>query len=253
MVAITLSHVSVSMGTKRLLDDVSCALDPGKLTGIIGPNGAGKTTLLRAAAGLVPFDGEIMLAEKSVAQYSARERARRLAYLAQGREVGWNISVAALAALGRLPHADRETPVGDDAVQQALAQTDCLSFATRRVHSLSGGELARVLLARALATQPQILLADEPVAHLDPYYQLKVMQILKARAHAGLTVGIVLHDLTLAVRWCDQVIVLHEGRVIASGEPRAVLSPALIQQVFSVQMISGERDGEPFLIPWSAD
>ena len=245
------SGLVVKADERRLLDGVHLELQSGQLLGVLGPNGAGKTTLLRALLGVVqPEQGSIMLEGEPLQRWSARERARRMAYLAQGKQVHWPLPVRDVVALGRLPHGDGHTASGRQAVAQAMQLADCHSLAARNVQTLSGGERARVLLARALATQAPVLLADEPLAALDPAHQLHIMALLQQLAGQGMAVAVVLHDLTLASRFCTQVCVLQQGRMVARGAPHAVLDDDLLQQVFNLQVLRMEQPGASCVVPW---
>ncbi len=245
------SGLVVKADERRLLDGVHLELQPGQLLGVLGPNGAGKTTLLRALLGVVqPEQGAITLEDKPLQHWSARERARRMAYLAQGQQVHWPLPVRDVVALGRLPHGDGHTASGRQAVEQAMELADCHTLAARNVQTLSGGERARVLLARALATQAPVLLADEPLAALDPAHQLHIMALLQQLAGQGMAVAVVLHDLTLASRFCTQVCVLQQGRMVARGAPHAVLDDDLLQQVFNLQVLRMEQPGASCVVPW---
>jgi iron complex transport system ATP-binding protein len=211
------------------LDRVSAALEPGQMTAICGPNGAGKSTLLQCLAGLVEPDGGAVVLDAAPLPHG-RERARRIAYLPQVGEVAWDVSVAALAALGRLPHGDR----GEAQVAAALAALDLAGLARRPVSTLSGGERARALLARVLAGEPEWILADEPLAALDLAHQLALLAHLRTAADAGTGVVLVLHDLALAMNHADRVVVLSGGALVAEGAPDEALSEAIIARVWGV-------------------
>jgi iron complex transport system ATP-binding protein len=236
--ALRATDLSVRLAGKLIVDRVSLALKAGELVALVGPNGAGKTTLIRALAGLLPAEGAIALDGRPLAALSLRERARRIAYLPQGHVFYWPMDVAAVVALGRQPHADpfsSLSPEDHAAVSHALAATATEPLAARTVTMLSGGEQARVALARALATQAPILLADEPTMSLDPRHQLTVMSLLAGAAHKGNAVLTIVHDLALAARFADRVMMMDTGRLVAAGPPREVLTPERIAQVFAVE------------------
>jgi iron complex transport system ATP-binding protein len=233
MTALELRHLSVTLRGRAVLRDVSLRVAPGELVGLIGPNGAGKTTLMRAALGLVPFEGE-----SSLAAMPPAARARAAAWLPQAREIAWPVTVERLVMLGRLPHlAAGQRPTAQDlaAVESALAATGLADFRHRTATRLSGGEQARALIARALAQEAPLILADEPTAGLDPAHQIATMQRFRALADAGRAALVSIHDLGLAVRHCTRLAMLDAGRLVADGAPGRVMTPERLAQVFHVR------------------
>jgi iron complex transport system ATP-binding protein len=229
---LNIADLSVQSRGRDVLHNVSLQVRAGEVIGLIGPNGAGKTTLMRAALGLVPHDGQ-----SSLAQLSPTGRARAAAWLPQSREIAWPMQVEALVALGRTPHlapGQRPGPEDREAVAQALAEMGLEQFAARTATRLSGGEQARVLIARALAQRSPLLMADEPIAGLDPAHQIATMDSFTRLAGDGRAVWLSLHDLGLAARHCTRLVVLHKGRIVADGAPGDVLSPELMREVFGV-------------------
>ena len=243
MNAVVFEQVSVRFGRRAALDGASAKLASGCVTGIVGPNGAGKTTLLRAALGLQEISGgSIRILDRPLDGWARADLARVVAYLPQGGEARWPMTAFDVVLLGRLPHrAPFAAPGARDlnAVAEALARCDAAAFAPRRMDELSAGERARVLFARALATGAAILLADEPAAYLDPSHQLRLMELLREEAHRGTAVAVTLHDLSLVARHCDEIIVLHEGRLAADGAPAEALSDSTLARVFQVARTEG--------------
>ena len=228
-------NLTVKRGGRRVVETLSAALEPGTVTAICGPNGAGKSSLIMALAGLLPpAEGAVQLDEENLAAIPPRDRARAIGYLPQGSDIAWDVSVESLAALGRHPHGDAGSDTGRKAVQDALGATSLEAFAKRPVSQISGGEKARVLLARVLAGEPQWILADEPLAALDLAHQLSLIAHLNARAEAGQGVVIVLHDLAHAMNHADRVLVLREGALIADGAPHKALSSEVIARGWGV-------------------
>lgn len=225
---VTLRNVSVRRGTRLVLDRASFEVGPGEFLGVIGPNGAGKTTLLRAALGLLPLQGHASLAALPPAS-----RARAAAWLPQTREAAWPISVEALVRLGRIAH--RRPQAQEPAIEDALHRMGLTALRHRPVTALSGGEQARALIARALAQDTPALLVDEPIAGLDPAYQIATMTLLRDLARDGRTVIASLHDLGLVVRFCTRLLLMDRGRIVADGPPARVLTPDLLAQVFGIR------------------
>jgi iron complex transport system ATP-binding protein len=248
---LTMTDVTVPLGGRDVVHSVSLAVAPGEVVVIIGPNGAGKTTLLRAAAGLTPASGAIGLGGAPLRTLSLPERARRVAYLPQGHVVHWPLPVAEVVALGRLPRgAGADLSEADRvAVARAMDATGTTEYADRPVTTLSGGERARVALARVLATEAPLIIADEPTASLDPRYQLTVMTILRRHAEAGGAVVAVLHDLALAARMADRLVLLAGGRIAAAGPPRAVLAGTRVNAVFGIEADLVDVRGVPVVVP----
>lgn len=235
---------------------VSTRLPAGKVTGLLGRNGAGKTTLMKLAAGLLaPYQGRVLLTDKSVSDLTPARRARQIGYLPQFQDVAWPMSVAELVALGRLPHQGPLSMLSaddKDAVMKAMQLCGVADFATRPVWSLSGGEQAGVMLARLLATGADILLIDEPVQSLDPARQIEVMQVLKEQAESGKTVLVILHDLTLAARFCDEIWLMREGKLSATGTTREVMTRENLAEVFDMDVELGKAAGGAYVIPTRA-
>ncbi len=248
--------VAVTLGRgparKTVLSAASLTLRRGEITAIIGPNGAGKSTLLACLAGLrTPDSGAVTLGEVPLARMAARERGQRIGFLPQVAEVNWDINVATLVSLGRLPHQGRwgTSAADQDAIADALAATDTTQFASRIVGTLSGGERARALLARVLAGEPEFLLADEPLANLDPRHQFESLALMRRVAQRGAGVVLVLHDLAHAIRVADRVVMMDKGQIVADGAPTGVLTPERIAAVYGVASKAVTlADGSPGLV-----
>jgi iron complex transport system ATP-binding protein len=251
---VTAQDVNVTLAGRRVLHDVSLALSPGHLVALVGPNGAGKTTLLRALAGLVPSDGRIRVRGDEFSSLPLRERARRFAYLPQGHLAHWPLPARDIVALGRYPHGAtdpaRLTARDAEAVLRAMQAADVMEFSDRRVTELSGGERSRVALARALAVEAPVILADEPTSSLDPRHQIDVMRTLRVAVDRGTLVIVVTHDLGLAARFSDTVLVMAEGRLVSQGAPAEALSEQVMADVFRIGAYRAEHRGEAVIVPW---
>ncbi len=241
-------RLRLQLGGRRVVDRVSATLWGGQWVAVVGPNGAGKSSLLSLLAGLrKPQEGSVRLSGRPIDAWSAAERARRIAWLAQQGEAEGEIAARDVVRLGRLPHhglLGAPGPADEAAVDAAMAETECSAFAARRLSQLSGGERQRVLLARALAVQAPVLLLDEPTAHLDPPHQRALLRSVARRAAAGAAVAVVLHDLTLALA-ADRVWLMDQGRLQIDAAPDdPALHAALIavfQQAVAIERL--ERDG----------
>lgn len=251
MVSLSAHGLTVRLSGRTVVRDIDVHMEGGQLVGVLGPNGAGKSTFVRALLGLLPAGGAVTIDGDPLVSLARGEIARRIAYLPQGQTLHWPVSVERLVALGRLPHLAPFSRLGEDdraAVQRAMARAEVGHLAGRVATELSGGERARVLLARALAVEARAFIADEPLASLDPAHQIHGMEVLRAEAHAGALVVAVLHDLTLAARFCDRILVLDGGALVADGAPLDVLTASLLERVYGVSAI--RMDGPvPLLMP----
>ena len=234
-------NLMVALGGRVVLDKVDARFRPGEVTAIVGPNGAGKSTLLACLAGLRrPDTGQVRLGQTAILSLPHRERARRIGFLPQTPEVAWAVDVETLVGLGRIPHSGARGLSETDhaAVRTALVRTRMTALAKRDVTTLSGGERARALLARVLAGEPSWLLADEPLAGLDPGHQLDAVDLLRAfAAENGNGVVMTLHDLGVALRLADRVLVLQGGGLIADAAPLEALTPAVLAQAYGVEAV----------------
>ncbi len=250
MTAIEVKNCSVSLSGCEILRHITMSLSRGQISAVIGPNGAGKSTLLKAIVGLVEIsEGEIAVLGHPISTYQPELLASTVSYLPQQPEVHWPITVERLVSLGRLPHLVAYEEISGDhqrAVSEALDLVDATHLSARTVWSLSGGERARALLARALAVEAPVLLVDEPVAALDPAHQLQVLELLRKKANEGLSVVIVLHDLTLAARFADHFVLLNEGEIAAMGSASEVLTDDNLRDIYGIEA----KRSEGAIIPW---
>lgn len=253
MVTIRTRDITVRLGRHIAVSGVTLDLAPGQLVGVIGPNGAGKSTLIRAMLGLAkPSGGTVEIDATPIARMSRKHIARRIAYLPQGQTLHWPLAVERLVALGRMPHLgplSRLTPHDEAAVDSALARADVLHLKGRIATELSGGERARVLLARALAVGAPGLIADEPLAALDPGHQIDVMDLLQGEARAGSLVVTVMHDLNMAVRYCDRLLLMDRGALVADGAPLDVLTEERLASVYGISACIDPNRTYPLILP----
>jgi iron complex transport system ATP-binding protein len=229
-----------SLTVEQRLFDASLEIHEGEVLGLIGPNGAGKSTLLNAITGLIPRRGSISLDGHNLEQLDSLQRARQIALQPQFIESVWALTVHDIVSMGRLPWGDSDQSI----IRAVMQQANIAAIADRHVNELSGGERARVWLARVLANQPVLLLVDEPVANLDIHYQQEVMQILVDYARAGHAVVIAIHDLSLAARYCDRLCLMDKGRTVKTDTIAAVLDSEVLSPVFNVDVYV-DLDNQP--------
>jgi iron complex transport system ATP-binding protein len=243
-------EVTVRLGGRAVLQGVGLTFRPGQVSAIVGPNGAGKSTLLSCLAGLRrPETGGVSLDGGPLAALPPRERARRIGYLPQVSEIAWPLDVHTFVRLGRTAHRGvfGEDPGDAKAVDRALRSTGMTEFAGRDVTTLSGGERARVLIARALAGEPAWLLADEPLTGLDLSHQIDAGELFRQAAAEGVGVVVTLHDLSFAARVADRIVLIAEGRVLADGPPTAALPPPMLARAYGVEARWVDGESGPLL------
>ena len=245
------SNVGWRKSSRSLLDNINLELTESELVAVIGPNGAGKSSLMRAMMGLIPdMQGSVLLDGRELPRIDIKERAKLVAYMPQQQPVAWPLSVQHTVELGRLPHQGfrrRLNSCDVEVVTEAMQMADVAHLAERSVDTLSGGELSRVMIARLFAGRAPIILADEPIASLDPYHQLHIMELLQQHCQRGGSAMVVMHDLTMAARFCQRIVVMQNGRVVGNGAPEEVLSDELLANVYGVKVT--RQDG--MVIPQS--
>ena len=233
-------NLSLGYNGHNIIEALSLSVPQNKIFGLIGPNGSGKTTLLRALAGLMkPRGGAVYLRGSSINQLDSQKRARMVGWVPQREALAWPLTVGETVQLGRAPHRGWFLPYTHQdslVVSRALQQTELVSLQDRPIDKLSGGEFQRVLIARALAQEPDLLLLDEPTANLDVHHQIQVLDLVQGLVQQGdLTVVMAIHDLNLAARYCDRLVLLHEGELQGIGGPEEVLTPENLRKVFGIE------------------
>ncbi len=253
MKLLEVTALSVKFAHKTILHNIDFGMNAGEFIGLIGPNGSGKTTLIRSLSGMLPDNKKkVKFLGRSLADYNRKQLAKKMAYLPQGNESHWSITVENLVMLGRLPHQKQwqgSSDLDKKIVQKVLQDCGVSQFANTPVDTLSGGERARVFLSRALAVEPELLLVDEPISGLDPGYQLDVMQKFRQLSESGMGIICVIHNLTLATRYCHKLVMLSEKKIISTGKPEQVLSSENIARCYNIKVHKGEADGHAFVIP----
>jgi len=242
MPVIRAQKINFSYAEKKVIEDISFAVDKGKMTAIIGPNGSGKTTLLRLINGsLLPDSGEIYVGEKNTSQYKRKEIAQKVAIVPQETSAVFPFFVEEIVLMGRFPHLGSyrfENKEDYKIVHEAMEKTDTLDFTRRRFNELSAGERQRVLIARALAQKPEVLLLDESTAFLDLKHQLRFLKLLKQlNRDDGLTIVFVTHDINLAAQHANKIILLYSGKIYAIGNPAEVISARNMKEVYEVDVL----------------
>jgi iron complex transport system ATP-binding protein len=252
-IAIDLRGVTVELGGRAVVQDVTATVERGEWVALIGPNGAGKTTLLRAVAGLLPHDGDVSLFGRHAGGLDRRERARLLAVVPQTPETPPWLTVAEYVLMGRTPHLGRlarEGAADRDAAWRALDRLELEELAQRPLGTLSGGERQRAVVARALAQEASVVLLDEPTAALDIGHQQQALELLDGlRDHQGLTLVAAMHDLTLAAQYADRVLLLSEGRIVADGAPGDVLTEEALAEHYGATVRVVTVDGRLAVLP----
>lgn len=247
-------NVTVSYGENVVLKSVSLSIEQGNFVGIIGPNGCGKTTLLRTLTKILkPVEGTVKIEGQALNKYDAKTFAKTVGCVSQDTDIGFEFSVKDIVLMGRHPHIGRLAPLSKndfEIADNAMQFTNVLQFKNRLITELSGGERQRVLIAKTLAQQPRILLLDEPTNHLDICHQIEILQLIRSLT-PNITVIGVLHDLNLASYFCDKLVLMEGGKIIASGTPAEVLTPERVYDVFSTRMIVSPHPitGKPYLMP----
>ncbi len=247
-------NLNLQIGSKQLLKDVSISIAQGEIIGLIGPNGAGKSTLLKVLANIMPADsGSYSFAQQAIGDYNEKQFAQQVGYLAQNATAHWPLQVQRLIELGRLPYQSfrqKLTTQDKQSIQAAIAKTGVAHLLDRVVTTLSGGEQTRVFLARLFASQPQVIFADEPIAALDPYHQLHIMEILRDHAKNGGTVVVVMHDINLASRFCDKMILMQEGQIRSFGTINELLVDDVLPDTFRIKLRMFCEGDSYAIMPW---
>lgn len=246
------NSVGVQLGKTNILKNINLHVQKAELIGLIGPNGAGKSTLIKTIAGLLKYSGDIKVKNTALQNLSSAELSRMIAYLPQLRTIHWNLNCYDIVMLGRLPHRSRYSAPSkqdNEIVKQSMTWMQVEGFSKRLFSQLSGGEQARVLIARLLAQQPDIIIADEPINGLDPLHQIELMHIFRKLVANGKTVICSLHDFSLTSQFCDRVILLNQGTIIADDCAKTVMTQEHIRSVYGVDIMKIPSGEDMIIIP----
>jgi len=255
MKALSISNLSWSYSDKKILDQVTVDIKGSTFTGIIGPNGSGKTTMAKLVSKLLPVDKKTVYVDmEDLSSIKIKQLAKSMALVPQSSAINYDLTVYDVVALGRTPHLKRfqqESQSDHDLIQSVMEETDTWQYRDRLIHQLSGGERQRVIIARALAQEPQILILDEPVTYLDVHHQIQVMALIKSLAEKRkITIVTILHDLNHAIKYCDHVIMLQAGKIFDHGHPSQVMTQENIKSVYGIDvyMIEHPVTKQPMVI-----
>ncbi|WP_368654192.1 ABC transporter ATP-binding protein [Ornithinibacillus sp. 4-3] len=235
---IKVNDLHVSLNNKAILKNINASIPKGSFSGLIGPNGSGKTTLLKTLSKLIPYDkGEVSIAEKELSFYKHKTLARELSYVPQDTNIDFDFNVKDIVAMGRYAHGTFfNKEISNEAiVKEAMIATNTWRFADKSILSLSGGQRQLVCIAKALAQDTPLILLDEPIAALDIYYQIRILKLLKELTMQGKTVVTVLHDLNLVARFCENVLLLEDGKIKAHGSCKEVLTEQTLQETYQIE------------------
>ena len=252
----SIENLYFSYGVNSVIRGLDLNIEPGEIVGLMGPNGVGKSTLIRLMCGsMVPQSGQMLFDGRPLKLFSSREKARHIAMVPQESKIPFSFSALEVVLMGRAPYLPRfgfESRLDVEAASDAMAKTDCLKFATRDINALSGGERQRVILSRALAQNPSLLLLDEPLAFLDLRHTAELIDLLRQlNSKEGLTIVCAMHDLNIASSFCHRIALLKEGDIAAQGRPTEIINPHIIRQVFDID-VCVDRDchtGLPYCVP----
>jgi len=254
MTLLDAKNISISFNERPIVENINFHICGGELIGLVGPNGVGKSTFLKGLARLLTLKtGTIEFLGQPLEQVTRKKLSQTLSYLAQGDIIHWPLEVHKIVSLGRLPYLSPWQHMSEEdsrAVDQAMKAAEVTHLKDRIATKLSGGEKRLVMLARALAVEAKVLLADEPVAGLDPTHQIQVMHLLRTMVHKGHSVVTILHDLSLAARYCDRIYLMSEGRMLVSGKPRDVLVPENLKKVYGITAKYGQGEDGFYIVPW---